>query len=186
MAESISLHCSAPDCDYETAERKKKKAEEEAKRKEDEKKEELRKLQQQLDAINAGGPGEKVDKGDKGDKREGDQQEEEPAKRGYPCPIPGCSSKCTSAKGLAVHLNSRKHISEDKMMPCSVCADNVDLSSKKRGQKFTPPSLREHTRRNHKQKVAPVSPKPPAKKATETSSAILSESSNSESDEAST
>ena len=50
------------------------------------------------------------------------------------------------------------------MMPCSVCADNVDLSSKKRGQKFTPPSLREHTRRNHKQKVAPVSPKPPAKK----------------------
>ena len=38
MAESISLHCSAPDCDYETAERKKKKAEEEAKRKEDENK----------------------------------------------------------------------------------------------------------------------------------------------------
>ena len=72
-----------------------------------------------------------MDKGDKGDKREGDQQEEEPPKRGYPCPIPGCSSKCTSAKGLAVHLNSRKHISEDTMMPCSVCADNVDLSSKK-------------------------------------------------------
>ena len=133
MAESISLHCSAPDCDYETAERKKKKAEEEAKRKEDEKKEELRKLQQQLDAINAGGPGEKVDKGDK---REGDQQEEDPPKRGYPCPIPGCSSKCTSAKGLAVHLNSWKHISEDKMMPCSVCADNVDLSSKKKGAKI--------------------------------------------------
>ena len=92
-------------------ERKKKKAEEEAKRKEDENKEELRKLQQQLDAINAGGPGEKVDKGGK---REGDQQEEEPPKRGYPCPIPGCSSKCTSAKGLAVHLSSRKHISEDR------------------------------------------------------------------------
>ena len=50
--------------------------------------------------------------------------------------IPGCSSKCTSAKGLAVHLNSRKHISEDKMMPCSVCADNVDLSSKKKGAKI--------------------------------------------------
>ena len=95
MAESISLHCSAPDCDYETAERKKKKAEEEAKRKEDEKKEELRKLQQQLDAINAGGPGEKVDKGDK---REGDQ-EEESVKRGYPCPIPGCSSKCKRTCG---------------------------------------------------------------------------------------
>ena len=54
-----------------------------------------RKLQQQIDAIIAGGLGEKVDKGDK---REGDQ-EEESVKRGYPCPIPGCSSKCKRTCG---------------------------------------------------------------------------------------
>ena len=97
MAESISLHCSAPDCDYETAERKKKKAEEEAKRKEDEKKEELRKLQQQLDAINAGGPGEKVDKGDK---REGISRRRNRRREVTPAPYLGAVASAQVQKDL--------------------------------------------------------------------------------------
>ena len=74
-----------------------------------------RKLQQQIDAINAGGPGEKVDKGDK---REGDQQEEEPAKRGRNhkkvasvSPKPPAKKK-PNRSGLTEHL-SQKDLESD-------------------------------------------------------------------------
>ena len=106
------------------------------------------------------GPGRKWTRGTKGTNGRGISRRRTRRREVTPAPYLGAVA---SAKGLAVHLTSRKHISEDKMKPCAVCADNVELSSKKRGQKITPPSLREHTRQNHK-KVASVSPKPPAKK----------------------